>query len=161
MIGLSKVNSLLTDLNINLKIFLCDWGLQAKKPTDCSWWKSRINWFQSYIRISSYLLMSSDFRITYRIFQVPHICIASWKYQKHQRIYIAKLSPSPSSSLRLRWLHFQLSLPPTNPATQPPIWPSLNLASDNIITKSKVSYLLELGLWILSPMIVDLDQHQA
>ena len=53
---------------------------------------------------------------------------------------IAKLSPSPS--LRLRWLYFQMSLPPT----QPPIRTSLNLASDNITVKSKVACLYELGL---------------
>ena len=43
---------------------------------------------------------------------------------------VAKLSQSPS--FRLRWLYFQLLLPP--------IRTSLNLASDNITAKSKVAY---------------------
>ena len=72
------------------------------------------------------------------------------KMNFNQLMNFAKLSQSPSRSLRLRWLYFQLSLPPTHPATHhsthPAIRTSLNLASDNITAKRRVVYLSELGL---------------
>ena len=57
-----------------------------------------------------------------------HIGILNHTYIKlsvPQVLLIAKLSPCQSPSLRLRW--------------HPPFWTNLNLASDNIIAKSKVA----------------------
>ena len=72
------------------------------------------------------------------------------KMNFNQLMNFAKLSPSPSQSLRLRGLYFQSSLPPSHPPihlpSQPPIRTSLNLASDNITAKSQVAYLSELSL---------------
>ena len=76
---------------------------------------------------------------------------------------IAKLSPSPSPSLRLRWLYFQLSLPPTQPPTHPDKF-RFGIGQHNSQKQSCLS------IWvgpinafgsILSPIIADLDQHQA
>ena len=85
------------------------------------------------------------------------------KMNFNQSMNFAKLSPSPSRSLRLRWLYFQLSLPPTQPPTHQG---KLKFCIGQHNSQKKCC----LPIWvgpinaygsILSPIIADLDHHQA